>query len=260
MSQLSRNIFSRGTSASLYPIQRQRRRPTTFLSRERSRIGTRTWILCKSSLFPSGSRAKIFIQSRTTVFFSHASSLCEAVYTSRHPFRHPSDANTPSLSKRFVLLRMPLSLLFNRSNISHAVIPCVLENDLGNTARSTQSATLYIKVNVTSPALYSIPASMPTEDGGPPAEEAPIPGRAQPSPGHPLPLLHHQPVEAGQNKPQSREQVSPAGTEDLRLVLDQADQAMKQIDRSSTWQGAVGRIKWVMDTLSPIAEVRVTPF
>jgi hypothetical protein len=73
-------------------------------------------------------------------------------------------------------------------------------------------------------------------------------------------LSHHQPVEAGDNKPQSREETSPAGAKDLRLALDQADQAMKLIDRSKTWQGAVGKIKWVMDTLGPIAEVRVIPF
>jgi hypothetical protein len=38
---------------------------------------------------------------------------------------------------------------------------------------------------------------------------------------------------------------------------------MKQvfpIDESDTWERAVGRIKWVMDTLGPIAEVRVMPF
>jgi hypothetical protein len=105
---------------------------------------------------------------------------------------------------------------------------------------------------------------MPTEDDGSPAEEAPIPGRIQsPSPEQPLPLSHHQAVEAGNNKPQSREEASPqaTSTKDLRLALDQADQAMEQIGRSNTtWQGAVGRIKWVMDTLTPIAEVRVIPF
>ena len=87
---------------------------------------------------------------------------------------------------------------------------------------------------------------------------SPLPGRPQPpSPEHPLPLSHHQPAEAGNNKSQSIEEVSPACTKDLHFALHQADQAMKQIDRSNTWQGAVGRIKWVMDTLSPIAEVRI---
>jgi hypothetical protein len=125
-----------------------------------------------------------------------------------------------------------------------------------------QPVTLYITVNIPPPTLYNSPQSLPTEDDGSPAEEASIPGRIQfTSPEHPLPQSHHQPVEAGNtNKPQSREEASPASTKDLRLALDQADQAAKRIDRSNTWQGAVGRIKWVMDTLSPIAEVRVIPF
>jgi hypothetical protein len=121
-------------------------------------------------------------------------------------------------------------------------------------ARSTQPVTLYISVNVTSPALYNSPPSIPTADDGSPAEEAPIAGRIQ------FPLSNDQPVETGNNKPQIREEVSPTDTKNPRLALDRADEAMKPIDRSNTWEGAVGRIKWVMDTLSPIAEVRVIPF
>ena len=154
------------------------------------------------------------------------------------------------------------SPLLNRLNITRVDIPCVLENDVGETARrrSMQPATLYITVEIKPPTPYNSP-SIPTEDGDSPAEKATLPGRIQsPSSEHPLPLSHHQPVEAGNNKPQSCEEVLPAGTKDLRLALDQADQSMKQMDRSNTWQGAVGRIKWVMDTLSPIAEVRVIPF
>jgi hypothetical protein len=45
-----------------------------------------------------------------------------------------------------------------------------------------------------------------------------------------------------------------------RLALDQAGEAMNRIDRSNTWESAVGKIKWVMDTLGPIAEVSVMPF
>jgi len=45
-----------------------------------------------------------------------------------------------------------------------------------------------------------------------------------------------------------------------RFAFHRADEAVKRIDRSnSTWAGAVGRIKWVMDTWSPIAEVRIIP-
>ena len=117
-----------------------------------------------------------------------------------------------------------------------------------------QPVTLYIGINITRPTLYSIPLSIPTEGDGSPAEEAPVPGHIQnpSSPEHP-----HQP---GKNKPHTREEASPADTRDHHLALDQAYQAMKRIDRPNTWQGAVGRIKWVMDTLSPIAEVRPISF
>jgi len=137
----------------------------------------------------------------------------------------------------------------------------VLGNGVGGAAQSTQPVTLHISVNITPPTLYNSPPSIPTEDGSSPAEEAPIPGRIQPpSPEHPLPLSHHQPVEAANNKPQSPEEAQSTSTKDPRSALDRADHAMKQMDRLDTWKGAVGRIKWVMDTLSPIAEVRVIPF
>jgi hypothetical protein len=136
---------------------------------------------------------------------------------------------------------------------------CVLGNDLGGAARSTQPVTLHIRVNITPPTLYNSPPSIPTADGSSPAEEAPIAGRIQaPSPEHPLALSHHQPVEAGNNK-QSREEAPSTSTKDLRSALDRADDAMKQMDRLNTWKGAVGRVKWVMDALSPIAEVRIIP-
>jgi hypothetical protein len=65
--------------------------------------------------------------------------------------------------------------------------------------------------------------------------------------------------------PLSREEVSPTSTENPRhgFALDRANEAMKRIvpiDQSNTWERAVGRIKWVMDTLGPIAGVRAMPF
>ena len=144
--------------------------------------------------------------------------------------------------------------------MSCADIPCVLGNGVGGAARSPQPVTLYITVDITPPTLYNIPPSVPTADDSSPAEEAPIPGRIQPSsPEHTLPL-HHQLAEAGNNKPQSSEEVQSTSTKNPRSALDRADRAMKRMDRSNTWQGAVGRIKWVMDTLSPVAEVRLIPF
>ena len=152
------------------------------------------------------------------------------------------------------------SISFNQSNISRTDIPCILENNVAEAARSTQPVTLYTTVKITPPTLYNSPPSIPTDDYSP-AEEAPIAERIQfPTPEHPLPLSYDQPVETGNNKPQTREELSPStGTMNPRLALDKADDAMKTIGRSNTWEGAVGRIKWVMDTLSPIAEVRVTP-
>ena len=46
----------------------------------------------------------------------------------------------------------------------------------------------------------------------------------------------------------------------LKLRVDQAGRAMTQIVQSNTWEGAVERIKWVMDTLGPVAEVRPMSF
>jgi hypothetical protein len=143
------------------------------------------------------------------------------------------------------------SLSFNQLNISHADITCSLENDVGEAARSTQTITLYITVNITPPNLYSKPPSIPIEDDGSPAEITTIPGRIQfPAPEHLLPP-------PGPPQSRGRKEMSPTG-----IALHRADEAMKQIvpiDRSDTWERAVGRVKWVMDTLSPIAEVRVPP-
>jgi hypothetical protein len=156
------------------------------------------------------------------------------------------------------------SLSFNQLNISRADIPCVLANDVGEAARPTQPVTLYITVNITPPNLYNSPPRIPTEDGDSPADEATIPGRIQfPAPEHRLPLSHHQPVETGNTIPQSREGMSSTSTKNPRFALHRADEAMKRIvpiGRSNRWERAVERIKWVMDTLGPIAEVRVIPF
>ena len=59
--------------------------------------------------------------------------------------------------------------------------------------------------------------------------------------------------------PQSREEMSPTSAKNPRFALDQADDAIKWMVttvRSNTCEWVVGRIKWVMDTLGPVAEVR----
>jgi hypothetical protein len=64
----------------------------------------------------------------------------------------------------------------------------VLENVVGEAARSTHPVTLCIRVNITPSNLYNGPTSISTEDDVSPTEEAPIPGHIQsPSPEHPNP-------------------------------------------------------------------------
>jgi hypothetical protein len=134
----------------------------------------------------------------------------------------------------------------NLLNISRADNSCVLENDVGETARS-KPVTLHVAVNrdITPPTKN--PPSIPTADGGSPAEDAPIPARTQsPSPERPLLLSDRQPVEARNIKPQSREEASPASTKDIRLALDKADEAINRIvpiDRSNAWESAARKIK-----------------
>ena len=152
------------------------------------------------------------------------------------------------------------SLSFNQLNISLADIPCVLGNDVGEALRSSQPVTLYITVNVTPPDLCNSPPCIPTEGDEYLTEEVTITRRIQlPVPEHLSPLSHHQPVETGNIMPQNQNDMSSTSTKNPHHALHRADEAMKRIDRSNTWERAVGRIKWVMDTLGPIAEVRLIP-
>jgi len=69
-----------------------------------------------------------------------------------------------------------------------------------------------------------------------------------------LPSSDPLPVETGTPMPDG--QAEMLHTEKALIALRRADEAKKPIDRKNTWKGAVRRIKWVMDTVSPIAEVR----
>ncbi len=61
-------------------------------------------------------------------------------------------------------------------------------------------------------------------------------------------------VETGTPMPDGQAEMSP--TEKALIALRRADEDKKPIDRANTWKGAISRVKWVMDTVSPIAEVR----
>ena len=146
---------------------------------------------------------------------------------------------------------------YNELNILRAEISCVLESCVGVAARSTQPVTLYLSVNITPSNLPNSPPSIPTKDDDSPTRRIQFP-----SPEPHLPLSHHPEVGTGDTMPKSQEEMSPS-TKKARFALHLADKTMKRIDPidgSKTWEKAVGRIKWVMDTLGPIAEVRVMHF
>ncbi len=69
-----------------------------------------------------------------------------------------------------------------------------------------------------------------------------------------LPSSDPLPVETGTPMPGSQAEMSP--TEKALISLRRADEAKRPVDRANTWKGAISKIKWVMDTVSPIAEVR----
>ena len=155
-------------------------------------------------------------------------------------------------------------LSFYHLNISRPDIPCVFENGVGGATKSTQPVTLYITVNIKPSNLYNSPPDIPAKDDVSLAEEATIPEHIQPpAPEHLLRLSHHKSIETRNTVPQSREEMFPTITKNPRFALNLADKVMGRIvpvGRSDTRESALGRIKWVMDTLSPIEEVRVIPF
>ena len=51
-----------------------------------------------------------------------------------------------------------------------------------------------------------------------------------------------------------------AGMSPTKNALRNADEAMATTKLSNTWGGTLERIKWVMDTVSPVTEVRAISF
>lgn len=105
---------------------------------------------------------------------------------------------------------------------------------------------------------------IPAQGDDSPAGELPKPTMAADSRGPdrptaaepPSPPPDH-PLVQGTPVPPDQAEMSLSDSEKAQISLDRADQAEKSIDGSNTWQGVVGRVKFVMDTLSPVAGVRV---
>ncbi len=142
----------------------------------------------------------------------------------------------------------------------------MLSNDDGDAGQSRHPVTLYLTVTVSANMPPpNIPDNLPeilTKGDDTPAEEAPKPSVVQDSGGssqstarEPLsPSPDTLPVETGTPMPDGHAEMSP--TEEALIALRRTDEAKKPIDRANTWKGAISRIKWVMDTVGPIAEVR----
>ena len=132
---------------------------------------------------------------------------------------------------------------------------------MGSTQR--QPVTLYITVtalaNATAPDLTkSLPNTLMEGDHSPAGENTTIPGPIQFTVVEPPSSPSHQPsIENEAPMQLNREEMSP--TVDPLLARRHADEAMKTIDQSKTWESVVKRISWVMDKLSPFAEVRTMP-
>lgn len=117
-----------------------------------------------------------------------------------------------------------------------------------------------VPANMISP---SVPPNLPTEGDHTLAEEvtqsttAPDSGGPDRStePEHPLPPTSQPPVQSSNTVPQDQGEM--ALVERAQISLNLAEEAKKSIGPSNSWGDVVGRIKWVMDTLAPIAGVRV---
>ena len=104
-----------------------------------------------------------------------------------------------------------------------------------------QPVTLYLTVGV-SPSTTSHPGMRDLAGAG---------GAMRPSMGH-------LPGEITTSIPPAPD--GGAGMSPAKNALRDADEAMTTINLSNTWEGALERIKCVMDTVSPVTEVRATSF
>ncbi len=141
----------------------------------------------------------------------------------------------------------------------------VLSNGEGDVGQSTQLVTLYLTIAVStnaSPIVSNNPPEMPTKRDDSPAEEATNHSVVLDSDsGRPSQSTAREPFSPSsdtlpvETTPMPDGQVEMSPTDKAPIAVRRADEAKKPIDRVNTWKGAISRIKWVMDTIGPIAEV-----
>ncbi|SRR6266702_1166073 len=149
-------------------------------------------------------------------------------------------------------------------NISGVDVPFVLANAGRQAGQSIQPVTLYLTVSV-SPNMPSHPVKHDLVGAG----EVMRPFTAQDSVKSTRSTIpagfetlsspkDHLPGDITTSMPPVAD-VS-AGMSPAESALRSADGAVAAIDLSNTREGALERIKWVMDIVSPVAEVRAMSF
>lgn len=131
-------------------------------------------------------------------------------------------------------------------------IPVILSNDDGRAGQSIQPITLYLTLTVSADANTT--NAIASEVDGSPAThpsmtQDPIKGVTTSEPLSPT--TDHVLIDTSApmpSLPDVQAAMSPTGD-----ALRDTDEAIKAIDLSDTWAGAVARIKWTMDTLSAAA-------
>ncbi|KAH9020771.1 hypothetical protein EDB84DRAFT_554313 [Lactarius hengduanensis] len=162
------------------------------------------------------------------------------------------------LTQRDILIGMHEMVIPNESESNISV---TLGDGTRQAGQSTPPVTLDLTITVsangTSP---NNPPEIPTKGDDTLTEDVPKPTASDSggpdrssAPGYLLPPPDHIPVQSSSLIPQDQGETSIV--EKARINLDRADEAEKAIDRSKTWEGVVGKIKWVMDTLSPVADL-----
>ncbi|KAH8991008.1 hypothetical protein EDB92DRAFT_706652 [Lactarius akahatsu] len=147
-------------------------------------------------------------------------------------------------------------------NESESNISVTLGDGNGQAGQSTSRVTLDLMITVS--ANRTPPSDLPnilTEGDDTLTEGVPKPTMAPDSrrpdrssaPDYLLPPPDHIPVQSSFLMTQDQGEMSLV--EKARFDLDRADEVEKLVDGSKTWEGVVGKIKWVMDTLSPVAEL-----
>jgi hypothetical protein len=241
-----------------------------FRLRGRRRSGTRHLIPCRTFLlfdlfFRSNFCSVSCNHLHILYYFFMRSGWCTRISLSEHMIRrYPPSPNVV----RFFIVE---SSFIRPTEHLTVDMSFVLGHGEGQVGQSAQPVTLYLSITVSATSISAhIPQNIPTEVEGTSAEEGHQPTTTSTdSRGpeqsmelvHPLPPPDHLPVQGGTPMPQ--EQGEAPLVKEAQIGLDRVDEAKKLIDRSDTWEGVVGRIKWLMDTLSPVAGVRaifVFPF